>query len=246
MARVLKPLCLITLALAVLCGGQVAAKPKPPVGGGGSGCGINTPFVCVQGGSTELTFSSSWLSRVRHKGWRMKVIRPAVKHGNVLEMPIVKRGELTLYRRSRVGGLSTMVPGGECLTDGSLTVGESALHHSGGFALRRRGVRRPFDALVLRPNAFYWRGPDHRNAGAKGPMSGTFGGKWHGSPKIDGMDSPSQGRTIISALRVTEVQTLEGFGQLGPVVGVMGATDSHWRVNPYCQVVVPEPEPPPE
>jgi hypothetical protein len=60
------------------------------------------------------------------------------------------------------------------------------------------------------------------------------------------MASPDQGRTVISALRVTEVQTLGTPGQLGPVEGVMGATDSRWRVDPYCHLAAPEPEPPPE
>jgi hypothetical protein len=238
---------LLALALLLICGGLAAAKPKPQGGGGGgSQCGVNTSFLCVQGGSTKLTFSSSWLTRIRQKGWRLRAISPAVKRGNVLEMPIVKRGKLTSFRRSRVGGQSTMNPGGECLTDGGLTVLESAIHHAGGFALRRRGVRRPFDALVLRGNTFYWRGPDHRSAGAKGPSSGTFGGEWHGNPGIDGITSSDQGRTVINALRVTEVQTLESGAELGPVKGVMGKTDSSWRVNPYCQLVVPDPEPPPE
>jgi hypothetical protein len=235
----------LALIVLALCAGPATAKAPSSGGGPGYACGINTPFLCVQGGTTKLTFRASWLARVRRNGWRMVVITPAVRRGNVLTMPIVKTGKLTLFRRSRVGGNSSRVPGGECATDGSLTVKQSAIHHAGGFALLRRGVRRPFDALVLRGNTFYWRGPDHREFGAKGPNSGTFGGVWHGSPRIDGMVSPNQGRTVISALRVTEVDTLRGGGQLGPVLGVMGSTDSRWRVDAYCQVIQPDPEPPP-
>ena len=84
----------------------------------------------------------------------------------------------------------------------------------------------PFDALVLRPHAFYWRGRNHRERGAKGPGSGTFGGEWSGSPRIDNTVSPNRGRTVISALRVNEVRNG------GPVKGVMGSTDSRWRCRP--------------
>ena len=231
----------VALIVLALCAGTAwAGKGPPRTGGGKPRCGINTPYVCVQGGKTKLTFKASWLARVRRNGWRMAAIAPAVKRGNVLTMPIAKTGKLTLFRRSRVGGLSTRFPGGECTTDGSLTTSQSAIHHAGGFALRRRGVRRPFDALVLRGDTFYWRGPVHRQRGAKGPGSGTFGGVWSGSPRIDGMGvSPNQGRTVISALRVTEVDTLRSGAQLGPVRGVMGSADTRWRVDPYCQVVQP-------
>jgi hypothetical protein len=227
----------LALIVLALCAGPATAKAPSSGGGPGYACGINTPFLCVQGGTTKLTFRASWLARVRRNGWRMAVIPPAVRRGNVLTMPIVKTGKLTLIRRSRVGGDSSRLPGGECHTDGGLIAGQTAIHHTGGFALLRRGVRRPFDALVLRPQTFYWRGPDHREFGAKGPNSGTFGGD-HGSPRDD-TTSPNQGRTVISALRVTEVDTLEGGGQLGPVLGVMGSTDSRWRVDAYCQVISP-------
>lgn len=235
----------VVLAFIALCLSVAPVWAGKPGRGGGSKCGINTPFLCVHGGTTKLTFKAGWLKRVRDRGWRMVAIAPAVRRGKVLTMPIVKRGKLTLTRRSRVGGSSERVPGGECLSTGSLTVGESAIHHAGGFALLRRGVRRPFDALVLRANTFYWRGPDHRNFG-KGPMTGTFGGQWHGSPRIDGETSPKQGRTVISGLRVTEVDTLRGGGELGPVLGVMGSADSGWRFDPYCQVIQPDPTLPPE
>lgn len=218
---------------------EVAGAASSPSGATAAAapCGINTPFVCVEGGKTKLTFRASWLARVRSNGWRMVAIRPAVKRRNALTMPIVKTGKLTLFRRSMLGGLSFMPPGGECSTDASLSVG-GAIHHSGGFALLRRGVRRPFDALVLRPFAFYWRGPIHREQGRKGPGGGTFGGEWHGIPRIDVPTSPNKGRTVIRALRVTEVDTIEG--ELGPVLGVMGSADSRWRFDPYCQVVEPE------
>jgi hypothetical protein len=229
------------VALAGLVFSDASMAGKSPGGGTGTRteCGINTGFLCVEGGTTKLTFRAAWLARVRGKGWRMVAIAPAVRRGNVLTMPIVKTGKLTLFRRSRVGGDSLRVSGGDCRTDGSLTVNQSAIHHAGGFALLRRGVRRPFDALVLRGNTFYWRGPVHREQGAKGPGAGTFGGEWNGSPRIDAVVSPSQGRTVISALRVSEVDTLGG-AELGPVLGVMGSTDSRWRVDPYCQVVSPD------
>lgn len=234
------------VVLALFAGPADAKEPSGSGGGAGLECGINTDYLCVEGGTTELTFSSSWLARVRRNGWRMVPISPAVKRGNVLTMPIVETGELTLIRRSRVGGNSSKPgAGGECLTDGSPTIGQSAVHHAGGFALLRRGVRRPFDALVLRPNTFYWRGPDHREFAGKGPASGTFGGDWDASPLIDGMTSPDEGRTVTSGLKVTEVDTLRGGGPLGPVRGVMGSADSRWRVDPYCRVITPDPEPPP-
>ena len=233
------------LTIAVLSGlalGSVtvvagAAPPRPASSGGSAGaaaCGINTAFVCLEGGKTKLTFRAQWLARVRRNGWRLVAIRPAVKRGNVLTMPIVKMGKLTLFRRSMLGGLSFMPPGGECTTDASLSTG-GAIHHSGGFALLRRGVREPFDALALRSQAFYWRGADHREQGEKGPGSGTFGGVWSGSPRIDFPVSPNRGRTVISALRVNEVTS-----NRGPVLGVMGSADSRWMYDPYCEVVEPE------
>jgi hypothetical protein len=59
------------------------------------------------------------------------------------------------------------------------------------------------------------------------------------------MTSPNQGRTVRTGLKVTEVDTLRGGGQLGPVLGVMGSADSRWRVDAICQVIQPDPEPPP-
>ena len=223
------------LALTVLAFGVASAAGTKDAARRGAGCGINTAYLCVQGGTTKLTYSASWLARLRGSGWQVRAISPAVKQGRVLRLPIAKTGKLTLYRRSRVGGLSTKEPGGRCHTDGSLTTSQSAIHHAGGFALHGHGVRRPFDALVLRGNAFYWRGPDHSEQGPKGPGSGTFGGVWSGSPRIDGMVSARKGRTVINQLRVTEEGPLPRSAR-----GVMGKANSLWRVNPYCQVISPD------
>jgi hypothetical protein len=212
-------------------GAASAPGAKTPLGPG-SRCGANTGYVCVQGGSTKFNFSASWLAGLRREGWRLHALPPAIKLGNVLRMPIVKSGKI-LDRRSRVGGISTRNPGGECFTDGSLTVGDSVLHHAGGFALTGHGVRRRFDALALTGSAFYWRGPNNPE---RGDPRDSFGGNWSGSPRIDFMVSAREGHTVTGPLRVIE----NGLFLPRSALGVMGKADSFWRVDPYCQVLPPE------
>ncbi len=147
--------------------------------------------MCVEGGKTKLTFRASWLARVRSKGWRMTAIRPAVKRGRVMTMPIVKTGKLTLFRRSMVGGLSSCFRA----TSASRTrASVSAVPSTTRAALPFCGARLASRSTLLScvPNTFYWRGPVHQEQGEKGPGSGTFGRGWSGSPSIDFPVSPNR------------------------------------------------------
>jgi hypothetical protein len=131
------------LTLCVAAAGAAGAPPGCPTGAklpqGASGC--------VTGGTTTLTFSPSWLTKLAAEGITLKAVAPAKRMGSRFVFPIAAVSGPEYG--SAQGRASSIGP--FCVRP-SFFVGPIA--HRGGLIVSRKGVRRTF-RLVLQPPGLY-------------------------------------------------------------------------------------------